>query len=308
MTRLLKGDPFLNRYRFTGTLTTCSPLHIGTGTTLAPQVAEKRSKSDAENPSEVSSVIKDYRGKPLIPGSALRGVMRHWLFSILLAGFGDEWAFLRKYDDARMSSISQKEQIEIVRQEFSWLELLFGTPLHEGKIEVWDASCKTGTIPSTDNLLGWDKDSLTYIDTSVAINPATGTALENLLYNVEVVPPGVEFEFNLVGQNLANEEIGLVLLALQGFNSRIYPIQVGGRTGRGYGRLTFTAGPVYGLREENLKQWVTQTLNNYESADKKESIEGENTAGYFALPKLTQTEQQELIAAAKAAFGPKTEE
>jgi len=31
MTNLLKGDAFLNRYRITGTLTTLSPLHIGSG-------------------------------------------------------------------------------------------------------------------------------------------------------------------------------------------------------------------------------------------------------------------------------------
>jgi len=31
MTNQLKGDAFSNRYRITGTLTTLSPLHIGTG-------------------------------------------------------------------------------------------------------------------------------------------------------------------------------------------------------------------------------------------------------------------------------------
>jgi CRISPR type III-B/RAMP module RAMP protein Cmr6 len=307
MTKLLKGDPFLNRYRFTGTLTTCSPLHIGTGAALDPEVAKKHKKGDAEKLPEISAVIKDYRGKPLIPGSALRGVMRHWLFSILLAGFGDEWAFLRKYQDASLASLSQKEQIEAVRQDFSWLELLFGTPYHEGKIEVWDACCKTGSIPSNDSLLGWNKDALTYIDTSVAINPATGTALEDLLYNVEVVPPGVEFAFNLAGQNLADEEIGLVMLALQGFNSRIYPIRVGARTGRGYGRLAFSAGPVYGLKKENLKQWVAHTMNSFGTAAGTEAGEGEKDTGYFALPKLSEAEQQRLIAAAKAALKPRTE-
>ncbi len=308
MTKLLKGDPFVNRYRFTGTLTTCSPLHVGTGTTLRSDEAKKRCKSDAEIPPEISAVIKDYRGKPLIPGSALRGVMRHWLLSILLAGFGDQWAYLRNYEDASLTDLSQKEQIEAVRREFSWLELLFGTPFHEGKIEVWDADCKTGIVPSNDTLLGWDENALTYIDTSVAINPATGTALENLLYNVEVVPPGVTFEFNLVGQNLADEEIGLVLLALQGFNSRVYPIRVGARTGRGYGQLKFSPGPVYGLKQENLKQWVTQMANGFGTGDATEAMEGENdAAGYFALPKLPEAEQKRLIAAAKAALKPKTE-
>ena len=36
----------------------------------------------------ISTIITDHRGKPLIPGSTLRGVLRNWLLTVL-EGVGD---------------------------------------------------------------------------------------------------------------------------------------------------------------------------------------------------------------------------
>ena len=305
MTKSLKGDPFVNRMRFTGTLTTLAPLHIGTGTgstervTRAPKGADKKAtQATADQPkpdptTEVALVMKDFRGKPLLPGSSLRGVMRHWLHSVLV-GFGDTWAYRRDFEGKALQGLSQSSQIALVREEFSWLELLFGTPFHEGKVEVWDAPCTTASLKAPDKLLEWREQSLTYVDTSVAIDPDTGTAIENLLYSTEVAPKGLTFEFNLVGQNLSEFEIGLILLALQGFNSEILPISIGARTGRGYGRLSFTPGPVYALRETNLTAWVTGLLNSGDSL-------AAQPAGYYVLPQLSAADQQTLMARAKTA-------
>jgi len=125
------------------------------------------------------------------------------------------------------------------------------------------------------------------VDTSVAIDPARGIAKNKLLYKADVVPPGVTFELNLVAQNLSDEELGLVLLALEGFNSRIYPIQVGARGGRGYGRMEFEMGAIYRLEQDGVKEWIRNTLH----------AEGTDTklAGYFGLPELTEAEQERKI-------------
>ena len=298
MKKMLKGESFLNRYRFTGTLKTLSPLHIGTGeSSVEFYSADERKKilEKMEKIPEVSTIIKDFNKKPLIPGSSLRGVMRHWLLGIL-AGFGDQWAKNRNYEADTLTELSQEEQLAKVKGEFSWLELLFGTPFHEGKIEVWDAQCKTKSLSAPDSMLGWNPQSLTYIETSVAIDSATGTALDNLLYKTEIVPPGVEFEFNLVSQNLTDFEIGLILLALQGFNSSIYPIQIGARNGRGYGRMQFAPGPVYGLQAENLGAWVSSTVQGFGTN------EATSNAGYFALPELNAESLHKLLKDAKASL------
>ena len=289
MDKLLKGEDFQSRYRFNGQLKTLSPLHVGTGEERDDLFSEKECERLKERNGKVplvSTVMKDAHGKPLIPGSSLRGVMRHWLFNVL-AGMGEEWAKERKYTDPAWDDLTQEQQIQAVKTEFSWLEILFGTPFHEGKIEVWDAMCVTPSLGSPDNLLHWNSESLTYIDTSVAIDPATGTAIEHLLYKTEVVPPGVVFEFNLVGQNLSDIEVGLVLMALQAFNSDIYPIRVGARGGRGYGLMRFDPGPIYRLEKEGLKDWISGILHNLDGE--------EEAAGYYALPQLDKAAQKELI-------------
>lgn len=298
MDKLLKGEGFLNRYRFTGTLRTLSPLHIGTGEAVSDEKyysAEElkvflKKKQDIP---KVSLVIKGFNKKPLIPGSTLRGVTRHWLLSVLY-GFGAEWARSHEYEEKSLTELDQAAQINHIKGQFSWLELLFGTPFHEGKIEFWDAGCKTGSLEAPDELLGWDARTLTYVDTSVAIDPQTGTAVENLLYKAEIVPPGLEFEFNLVGQNLVDFELGLILLALQGFNSEIYPIEVGARGGRGYGRVQFIPGPIYGLKADQMSSWVTGLVQGFGDVD------GASEAGYFALPELSAEEQLNLLQRAKS--------
>jgi CRISPR/Cas system CSM-associated protein Csm3 (group 7 of RAMP superfamily) len=193
--------------------------------------------------------------------------------------------------------------LEKVKAEFSWLELLFGTPFHEGKVEIWDAGCNTTTDPNfKDDVLGWNGNSLTYIDTSVAIDPETGTAMEHLLYQYEVVPPGVEFEFNLTGQNLSRIELGILLLALEGFNSGIYPIQVGGRGGRGFGHLKWEPTNIYRLEASGLKGWVTGMINNFGETTPEQKTSKKMDAGYFALPRLTSEEKDKLVKDVKNAL------
>jgi CRISPR/Cas system CSM-associated protein Csm3 (group 7 of RAMP superfamily) len=302
----LKGERFTNRYRITGKLTTLSPLHIGSGeeSTLVYSQNERESLQErlGKVPA-VSTVLKDVRGKPIIPGSSLRGVLRHWLLDVL-TDFGPMWATERDYADPTLVDLTQAEQLSKVKTEFSWLELLFGTPFHEGKLEVWDAICLTESLPGPDPLLNWNKDSLTYVDTSVAIDPETGTALAHLLYKTEVVPPGVDFELNVVGQNLSTIEMGLILLALQGFNSAIYPIQIGARGGRGYGRVQFNPGPVYRLDQANVKQWLRAAIANAavigDSIASANVFEGQDAAGYYGLPRMDTTEQMQLITHVKA--------
>lgn len=287
MDKIFKGEGFLNRYRITGRLVTKSPLHIGTGEQV------EKGKPD--------TVVKDHRGKPYIPGSSIKGVMRHWLLSVL-TGVGTEWADQRNYEAPALTELSQEQQLERVKNDFSWLELLFGTPFHEGKVEVWDASCSTKSLKAKDSLLQWNSESLTYVDTSVAIDPTTGTAVEHLLYSVEVVPPGVEFLFTLVAQNLSDIELGLILFALQGFNSEIFPIRIGARSGRGYGRMEFTPGDIYYLDKSKVKDWIKSTVDAFDEIGKEGEGKKDDAAGYFTLPKVSAERRNTLIQQIKTEF------
>lgn len=298
MTQLLKGDKFSNRYRITGTLVTVSPLHIGTGmetdAIIQDEAERNRYLERINKVPTVSTVLRDYREKPLIPGSSLRGVLRHWLLDVLQT-VDSSWATNRDYEQSPLLDMQQDEQVQTIKDTFSRLELLFGTPFNAGKLEVWDAECKTNDVPGADKLLNWNPQRLTYVDTSVAIDPATGTAKDKLLYKSEIVPPGVEFEINLVAQNLSNEELGLTLFALQGFNSDIYPIRVGARSGRGYGRMRFTPKEIRYLGSDGLSDWVKGTIAaiDFDAATAQD-------AGYYALPELNEEQQRGLIAEVKS--------
>ncbi|RMD64597.1 hypothetical protein D6833_04205 [Candidatus Parcubacteria bacterium] len=288
--RYLKGDPFVNRVRITGKLTTCSPLHIGTGTLEDYEVETKEGKKETR---KKATIVTDHLGKPLIPGSSLRGVMRHWLLQVLRP-VNAQWASFPDRDN--LLEENQQTQIEKARSEFSWLELLFGTAFNAGKIEVWDAACQTGNLQAPDGLLHWNPTRLTYIATSVVIDPETGTAKEKLLYNFELVPPGVEFQVNITGQNLSPIELGLLLLALKGFNSQIYPIRLGARGGRGFGHMQWAMGEVYYLGRDKVSNWIEGLIQRLDDSTAAED------AGFFALPKLDAAAQDKLVKDAKAAL------
>jgi len=308
MSRELKGGDFRNRYRIEGTLKTISPLHVGTGDVDKERVPAVKSGGKVEKVPEVSTVMKDHDGVPMIPGSSLRGVVRHWLLNVLRGEYA-EWAdVLTDPDEKSLLEKEQGQQIQHIKDNFSVLQVLFGTSFNAGKVEIWDASCavddeRKKKLTATKSLLHWKEKSLTYVDTSVVINPETGTAQDKLLYQTEVVPAGVEFKFNLVGQNLSDEELGLILFGLQGFNSAIYPICVGARSGRGYGRMCFTLENVYRLQAgDELKQWVERSIAAMGGDNKGGKDSLQENAGYFGLPTLTSDEQKALIRGVKDAL------
>ncbi len=63
------------RWQITGTFTTTSPLHVGSGNITTNQLLINDKNKDHR---EVQSVVKDWKGKPCIPGTALKGVLRAW--------------------------------------------------------------------------------------------------------------------------------------------------------------------------------------------------------------------------------------
>ncbi len=297
MAKSLKGDNFTNRFRITGQLTTLTPLHIGTGEEILQESNNEAQidENDQDNP-KISEIVKDGSEKPYIPGSSIRGVMRHWLASIL-SGINKNWADTHEYHSDEFSELSQENQILKIRDEFSALEILFGTPLQQGKVEFWDANC-ISSEPQNYRTVNNSTNPYCYIDTSVAIDPTTGTALPHMLYNAEVVYPGITFEFNIVGQNLDKQELGILFFALQGFNSEIFPIRIGARSGRGYGRFKFILNKIYCLEAANINQWALSLVSHFgESSQMEAAID--NQAGYFSLPELSQVDQDQLIADVK---------
>ena len=281
----LKGDDFLNRYRIKAILTTQSPLVIGSGEesngkdVYSPKELEKINNQIQEGKISkvpmVSTVMKDGEGKPYIPGSSIRGVVRNWLRSILISS-GEDWIKEQDYEEIRKN---EEDDLDSLRK-FSAFELLFGTSLQEGKIEIWDAPCITSLNDNSKKITG--------INTSVVIDPVTGTAIDKLLFKYEYVPKGVSFELNITAQNLEKKELGLILFMLNGFNSFIYPIQIGANGSIGFGRMICNDIKIFKLDHDNFSDWFIESIKHI-------GEEPSCSSGFSSLIQLNETEQQKLI-------------
>jgi CRISPR/Cas system CSM-associated protein Csm3 (group 7 of RAMP superfamily) len=280
----LKGDPFENRYRLVGVLESLTPLHIGSGLVREEPSSTPGEHGDSPGTVQVSEICVDYSNKPIIPGSAIRGNIRHYLLHVF---HPISSSIAKEFEE--LEDIDQGQQIQYMRTQASMLELLLGTPFAEGKVEFWDAPLINRTIqmPPGYERAGWNPDRCTYVVKSVAIDPITGTAAARKLYTFEVAPAGLKYELNVVGQNLDAEELGLLLFALEAINSEIYPLTFGAMSGRGFGRMKFSAKAIYKLGKEDLNDWIKQSVEK-------------SHAGYYALKEIK--DYQKLINGFKNAF------
>ena len=88
-------------------------MHLGTGgTTKHPQIID-----EDEKPCDVAAVVRDYRGVPCIPGTAIKGVLRAWAESFFP---GESRGIQRIFGD---------RDIDITDAEAGWAE--FTTALVE---------------------------------------------------------------------------------------------------------------------------------------------------------------------------------
>jgi len=291
MTFVFKGDSFENRIRIEGTLQAVSPTHIGTGET---REEEREGKEGKKEKTEVAMIALDANGYPYLPGSALKGVVRNYILQ-LLRGLYPNIAWEHNYQLSRFKEMKQDAQIDFMRTEASMLEQVFGTPFAEGKVEFWDApATNKATAPEPPQLWktkGWNEERQCYLVHSVAIDPTTGAAEKHKLYSFEVTPAGLEYQINIVGQNLSDEELGLLLFGLEGFNSNIVPLTIGAMSARGFGRMTLKPEKkIYRVTTEQLPMWIESSLLQNESA------------GFAALQEISCSEADALIQSCKEKF------
>lgn len=274
-----KGGKFINRIKITGILETVSPLHVGSGEETI-EILEDNSEK------KTTRIITDFDEKPVIPGSAIKGSMRHWLENLLRSA-SPVSELIGNPEIIKELTGEENNFDDLLAGELKPFDSAFGSKHHESKLEFWDAHCITEADGSFNpNCLHWDPKRLIYRQVSVAINPATGTAAEHLLYDFEVVPAGVRFNLTICGQNITDEELGLLLMGLNGFNSQIFPLTLGAMEARGFGRFKFTFDKIYRLEKEHVNNWLQDILNK-------------DDAGYNSIPEIDGNEREKCISLAK---------
>ena len=238
-------DSFENRYVFRGTLRLMTPLHIGVGLVYEPI------GSDAP-------VAKDASGKPFIPGSSLKGSLRSHLERIINAlGSNSIWSC----DIFDRPCISEEEDPQLIYDKSCSICRLFGSLYLASKVYINDLAVKEwiGHFEIKDGV-GLDRD--------------TGVAKIGVKFDLEVVPSGTAFEFELIAENATDEDLELLALGLREMEEG--NIRLGGSKSRGLGycRLeNLSIGRV--KREELLNFLSTRKLTPIDDKDGfiKEKVE-----------------------------------
>lgn len=217
---------FEKRVKLKGALISKSGLHVGSGSALSPEASDL-------------PVVKDFLGRPFIPGSSFKGVLRSNLEAFLHSFTPKQGVKLvcnPIVDEERCLSSKKKKDIfqkatrgEIadpekeIWEQSCWLCQLFGSPWLASKVKVAD-------MPVNSN---WHSQMLG-VRQGVAIDRESETVGEGP-YDFEVVPPETEFKISIVVENPEPYELGLLMLGFQMFDQSF--ALLGGNTSRGLGRV-----------------------------------------------------------------------
>jgi CRISPR/Cas system CSM-associated protein Csm3 (group 7 of RAMP superfamily) len=186
-----------------------TPLNIGTGT-LAESIADK-------------PLVKDANRSPLIPGSTLKGKVRHEcerIIRVLIVPWPEDWDCKAPYPDqmCRDSNICP-----ICR--------IFGAPWHPSPIIFENLTLE---IAAKGPLRNWKQlHSIrgTDLRTGVGINRERGVAEDELLYSTETFcpHPALVYQGHIKGSLQERKEVALLLAGLRSVPA------LGGSRSRGLG-------------------------------------------------------------------------
>lgn len=215
-----------------GTLTAKTALHVGSRRSLGSM--------ESDNP-----VIKDHRGRPLIPGSSLKGVLRSAI-EAALRGLGVSWVCSPSDGqyciDKEQGDKKQWSDTQYVLQCACPVCRLFGAPYLASRIRIED-------LEVSDD---WN-ESLYSLRDGVAIDRDTRTAAHGKKFDFETVPAGTAFSFRIAITNPRDYEIGMLALALDLLNQGF--IFIGGNTSRGLGRVS--------LKISGIRETSATSIQNY---------------------------------------------
>lgn len=225
-----------NRLRVTGTLVALTALRIGSG-------------RSTEVTGTDLPVLRDARGRPLIPGASIKGALRSRMESLVrvvnddealdLPALQDKVGDLAKLleHDADLKRLRAKSNnaaaVDQYTSTFYWkhstlIDLTFGAQWTASRVFVRDA------LVDTSLWFGQYE-----VRNGVGIDRDTETASDGLLYDYEVVPAGTRFDFALSAENMADWQLGMLVLALAPWERG--EAQVGGFRSRGLGYVQLVA-------------------------------------------------------------------
>ncbi|NJM05880.1 CRISPR-associated RAMP protein [Candidatus Gracilibacteria bacterium] len=234
-----------NQLRVSGTLRTETALRIGAG----------RASDVVGND---LPVLRDALNAPFLPGASLKGAMRASLEALIRSVVPGQARDLLETEDVMRKRIpelrkhyfhegvdtTEADQLyseALWRQATTMIDQTFGAPWLAGRVAFKDALI--------DRSLWFGQFE---VRNGVALNRDTETAENGLLYDYEVVPAGLSFDFELLAENMEDWQLGMLLLALGQWEQG--RLRLGGFRSRGLGvvRLVDTHYQFAKLRSGNV--------------------------------------------------------
>lgn len=226
------------RLILTGTVEAITPLHVGSG------------KPEVEIGQVDMPVLTDPNGQPYVPGSSLKGRVR-----------------------AEAERIAREKGMEVCTPPD--VKRMCGTL--KNSIDGFCVCCRVfgtaGNISVASKVKFRDSYPVEKVETllertGIAIDREKGTVSRGALYTIQAIPAGTKFGFEVVAENLSDDELKLLLASLKSVEDSA----LGGSSTRGFGKVKFniervverSAGYYLGEEEERvfageeLKQWFRE--------------------------------------------------
>lgn len=204
----------VRRYRIDGTLETCSPLHVGDGDV----------RKDKER--EIATVCRDSNGKPIIPGTGLRGFLRS-CFEAYYEVKSDETIQLFGHQEGRPQGDTASAL--------------------GGLLSVWDAPAIGGVSLEQ--------------SAHVVINRRTRTsaAEDGLLYECDIVPDGTKLPVTLLVEGIPERLddpslVAKLLGVLEAIPESGECLGAGGAAG--WGKVKWSLSSVKELTVDAIQNWA----------------------------------------------------
>lgn len=249
---------FKNRLEIIGILETVTALRISAGRSSEPIGSDL-------------PVIKDALGRPLIPGSSLKGALRSRLESFLRGIHLDfaanpaqeeEWSIppemMSGFKEKNKNLTAQEKEEELHKFIINNTDLvssLFGSPWLASKFQIRDLTVDE----PEENWFGQYQER-----DGVAIDRDTETAGDGKLYDFQVVPAGTPFIFQAVIENAEEWELGMLMIGLHQFQTEQIPLGGGRSRGLGVVKLIIKEMNWVDVRDENdKKQTDPEKVKNY---------------------------------------------
>lgn len=173
-------------------------------------------------------VIRDAAGRPLVPGSSLRGILRSGVEAICLSLGLDSVRDLAPGipPAANGSPADPAAAFETQWRKLTLVERLFGKVAEKGGGFSYGSRLQISDAVSLEDVAVELRDG-------VGIDRETRTAATGVKYDLEVVPAGTRFHGRIRLKNPADYELGLVAQALSMLDQGA--LLLGGKSARGLG-------------------------------------------------------------------------